>query len=129
MSSQTPKALQYQIIEKITEDLLRPIKGYSECSLNEQCYRVFDNFRVDSKTNKPKGLKLTTWGLSRLSKLYDSYTFEHDIDMKGKILIKLDNAMVWPYYVNRKKVVFFSGEDASWFKLNGTSLEEYTEIL
>tara|TARA_Y100000389_G_C17175828_1_gene371455 strand:+ start:137 stop:514 length:378 start_codon:yes stop_codon:yes gene_type:complete len=125
MTSNTP--IQYQIVEYITKDLLRPVQYFSEYNLQEKCYRVFANYRLSN--NQPKGIRLTTWGKSRLVKAFDSYTFESDTDLTGKILIKLDEAMTWPYYVNKKTVILFNQTDAAWFKINGSSLKDYINII
>jgi hypothetical protein len=125
MTSNTP--IQYQIVEYITQDLLRPVKNFSEYDLQEKCFRVFANYRLSN--NQPKGIRLTNWGKSRLVKSFDSYTFETDTELTGKILVKLDDAMTWPYYVNKKTVVLFNQTDAAWFKINGGSLKDYINII
>lgn len=91
------------------------------------CYRMFDNFRVNH--NIPQGLRLTTWGKNQLAKHFQSYEFENQALLNGKVLIKLDDAMEWPYYVSRAKLVLFNETDAAWFRLNGENLQEYIELL
>jgi hypothetical protein len=125
MTSNEP--IQYQIVNYINKNLLRPIKDFSDCSLQEKCYRVFANYR--NSNDQPKGLRLTTWGKSRLEKSFESYKFETDTELTGKILVKLDEAMIWPYYVNKKTVVLFNQTDAAWFKINGSSLDNYINII
>ena len=45
--------------------------------------------------------------------------------------MKLDEAMMWPYYLNERKgkVIFYSQEDSAWFKLNGGKLVDFITII
>ena len=79
--------------------------------------------------NKPIGIKLTRFGNSLLSRHFDKYDHENDCLLSGKVLLKLDEAMIWPYFVNKKKVVFYSQEDSAWFRVNGSKLERYIDII
>ena len=119
--------LQYQIINWLDNRLTRSIKGYTECNLQDKCFRVFSNFRIDN--DKPVGIKLTRFGNSIMGRYFDKYDYENECLLNGKVLVKLDEAMTWPYYVNNKKVVFYSQEDSAWFRLNGSKLENYIDII
>lgn len=121
------KPIQYQIVEYIDNSLLRPIQDYSELNMQDKCARVFSNFRMVN--GEPKGIRLTTWGKSRLAKSFDTYKFENQSELTGKILVKLDEAMTWPYYVNKKSIVLFNQTEAAWFKLNGESLDQYINLI
>jgi len=121
------KPIQFQIVDFIDRELLRPVQGYSNLTQVDKCYQVFSNFRV--KDNKPTGIRLTTWGKNRLSKSFESYKFENTVEITGKILLKLDEAMTWPYYVNKKTVILFNQTDAAWYKLNGESLADYINLI
>lgn len=125
MTSTNP--IQYQIVEYIDKNLLRPVSGYSDLNQIDKCYQVFDNFRM--KGDAPTGIRLTTWGKNRLAKGFESYKFENTVDLTGKILLKLDEAMTWPYYVNKKTVILFNQTDAAWYKLNGESLADYVNLI
>jgi hypothetical protein len=67
--------------------------------------------------------------MNRLSKFFDCFSFDHSNILNGAVLIKLDSAMEWPYYVSKSKVVFFNETDAAWYRLNGENLQEYAKLL
>ena len=119
--------IQYQIIYWLDERLKKSIKGYTDCNLQDKCFRIFSNFRLED--NKPLGVKLTTFGNSLVGRFFDKYEYENDCLLNGKVLLKLDQAMSCPYYVNKKKVVFYSQEDSACFRLNGSKLEDYIDII
>ena len=121
--------IQFQIISWLDERLknTKPIRGYTECNLQDKCARIFSNYRLDE--DRPIGIKLTRFGNTMLGRHFDKYAHENDCLLNGKVLLKLDEAMTWPYFVNQKKVVFFSQEDSEWFRLNGSKLENYIDII
>jgi hypothetical protein len=119
--------IQYQIIQWLDQRLTKNIKDYTNCNIEDKCARLFSNFRLEQ--NKPTGIKLTRFGNSLLGRHFDKYDHENDCLLSGKVLLKLDEAMVWPYFVNKKKVVFYSQEDSAWFRLNGSKLESYIDII
>jgi len=119
--------LQYQIISWLDERLTKSIRGYTECNLQDKCFRIFANYRLEQE--KPYGVKLTTFGNSVFARHFQKYEYENECLLNGKVLLKLDEAMTWPYYVNKKKVVFYSQEDSAWFRLNGSKLEDYIDII
>ena len=86
--------LQYQIINWLDNRITRSIKGYTECNLQDKCFRVFSNFRIDN--NKPVGIKLTRFGNSIMGRYFDKYDYENECLLNGKVLLKLDEAMTWP---------------------------------
>ena len=121
--------IQFQIIYWLDERLknTKPIRGYSNYNLQDKCARIFSNYRLQE--NKPVGIKLTRFGNTMLGRHFDKYAYENDCLLNGKVLLKLDEAMTWPYFVNQKKVVFYSQEDSAWFRLNGSKLESYIDII
>lgn len=121
----TSNHIQYQIVKYIEENAERSLKDYSELSEVEKCYKVFDNFRL--KNNIPQGLKLTRWGMTRLSKHFAVYEFTNDSLLNGKVLLKLDRVMKWPYYVSQNNIALFNSTDSAWFKLNGSNLADYLD--
>lgn len=127
MTSEKNEPIQYQIISYVDKHLKRSITGYSELEQYNKCHRFFHNFRI--KDEKPIGIRLTTFGNSVLGRFFDRYKYEDEILLNGKVLIKLDQAMIWPYYLNKKKVIFYSQEDSAWFKLNGGKLEDFITII
>ena len=45
-----------------------------------------------------------------------------------KMYVKLDRGMEG-YYFTKKKLTLYSKEDASWFKLNGSEIGAFIEII
>ena len=90
-------------------------------------YKIFDNFRI--KKGEPTGLRLTYMGNELLKRNFDFYEFSHDVLPTPKMYMKLDQGMEWPYYFTKKKLVLYSQEDASWFKLNGSEIGAFIEII
>jgi hypothetical protein len=129
MTLKKNEPIQYQIISYIDKNLKKPIRGYSELEEYNKCHRIFHNFRV--KDNKPIGIRLTTFGNSILHRYFDQYKYEDKILLNGKVVMKLDEAMMWPYYLNERKgkVIFYSQEDSAWFKLNGGKLVDFITII
>ncbi len=90
-------------------------------------YKIFDNFRI--KNGEPTGLRLTYLGNELLKRSFDYYEFGHTVTPTPKMYLKLDQGMEWPYYFTKKKLVLYSQEDASWFKLNGSEIGSFIEII
>ena len=90
-------------------------------------YKIFDNFRI--KNGEPTGLRLTYLGNELLKRNFDYYEFSHDVTPTPKMYVKLDRGMEWPYYFTKKKLTLYSKEDASWFKLNGSEIGAFIEII
>ena len=121
--------IQYQIIEWLDARLrkTKPIRDYTNCNMQDKCARIFSNYRIEDQN--PTGIKLTRFGNTMLGRHFDKYGYENECLLNGKVLLKLDEAMRWPYFVNQKKVVFYSQEDSAWFRLNGSKLESYIDII
>lgn len=90
-------------------------------------YKIFSNYRVSKQDTK--GLKLTYLGNELLKRQYDCYDFSHDIIPTPKMYLALDNYMQWPYYFTKKKMVLYSQEDAAWYRMNGNSIEDFTDFI
>jgi hypothetical protein len=103
------------------------IKNYSDLPLYDKCRAVFDNFRI--RNSVPVGLKLTKFGNRLLKKHFQCYSYDTPISLTGKVLLSLDAAMTWPYYVDDTKIVFYSELDAGQFKLGGSDLGYFTEVI
>ena len=41
----------------------------------------------------------------------------------------LDQQMKWPYYFTKKKMVFYDQEDSAWFKLNGSDISAFIDVI
>lgn len=90
-------------------------------------YKIFSNYRVSKQDTK--GLKLTYLGNELLKRHYDCYDFSHDIIPTPKMYLALDTHMQWPYYFTKKKMVLYSQEDAAWYRMNGNSIEDFTDFI
>ena len=117
-------SIQYQICEKIKNDT----KSRSPLSVKEVCYIVFKNLQHTDTT--VSGLRLTSTGYKILSKRYDTYKFPlGDSGLQKTLLIKLHEKMQWPYYIDKKFLYLFNGDDAMWLKLSDSSVEKFARDL
>jgi hypothetical protein len=94
---------------------------------SDQLAFLFSNYR--SINAQPWGLRLTAIGNKLLSRHYKCYRYEHNDTVNHKVLVGLDKNMKWPYYLTRTNVVFYSEEDAAWFRLNDNSLVQYVSCI
>ena len=88
---------------------------------------MFTNFRHIN--NKPHGLRLTYFGEQLMARHFDCYKFETEYKANHKAMVILDKNMMMPYYIGRKYVSFFGEDDATWFRLNDSNLNEFVEYL
>ena len=138
------KHIQYQILDKIIsfieEGLLdsrsrRP--GYNkmnkfyeqflEDSRIQLAYKIFNNFRIDNGV--PKGIRLTYLGNELLKRQFTAYDYSHSVEPTPKMYLVLDQQMKWPYYFTKKKMVFYDQEDSAWFKLNGSDILAFIDVI
>ena len=123
--------LHHQILETLKSDIefwesKVPPRDYTLMD-TDRFRMVFSNFRhVDGK---PHGLRLTYFGEQIMSRHFTRYKFETDYKANHKAMIKLDKHMIMPYYIGRKYVSFFGEDDASWFRLNDSNLNNFVEYL
>lgn len=117
-------SIQYQICSKIKHDT----QALSPLTTKEVCYIVFKNLQhTDTSVS---GLRLTTTGFKVLSKRYDTYKFPlNDSGLSKSLLIKLHEKMKWPYYIDKKFLYLFNGDDAMWLKLSDSSVEKFAKDL
>ena len=88
---------------------------------------LFTNFRfVD---NQPHGLRLTYFGEQLMARHFDRYKFDTEYKANHRAMVILDKHMQMPYYIGRKSVSFFGEDDATWFRLNDSNLNEFVEYL
>lgn len=90
--------IQTKILDLITDDKKLPIKA------------VFKNTQT---------LRLTKIGLKLLGKKYDKWIVDPPALSAGN-LIQLLRKMKYPYYIDKKKMVLFTEQDAFLAKLAGT---------
>lgn len=88
-------------------------------------YKIFSNFRL--KNGVPQGLRLTSLGNEILKRNFEYWDFSHDINPTPKMYLFLDDAMEWPYYFTKKKLVLYCKEDAAWYKLNGNDIHTFID--
>lgn len=117
-------SIQYQICNKIKND----ITSLSPLTVKEVCYMMFKNIQHTETT--VSGLRLTSLGFKALSKRYDTYKFPlGDTGLQKTLLIKLHEKMQWPYYIDKKFLYLFNGDDAMWLKLSDSSVEKFAKDL
>lgn len=122
LNSNSP--IQFQIAGYIKERTVKNKNNFNDVEIVELCYALFKNFRYKEGFN-PVGLRLTTLGNSCMRRWFDHHEFELQEPLVGSILIKLDKAMTRPYYLIKKKIVFYDEHDAAWFKLGGHDLKYF----
>ena len=124
------ETIHYQILEILKNDEVweRKLISRDYDLLDTARFRLlFTNFRfVD---NKPHGLRLTYFGEQLMTRHFTRYKFDTDYKANHMAMIKLDKNMSMPYYIGRKYVSFFGEDDATWFRLNDSNLNEFVEYL
>ena len=122
--------IHYQLLEVVKHD------EYWERKLMSRDYELMDtdrfrlmftNFR--HLDNKPHGLRLTYFGEQLMARHFDCYKFETEYKANHRAMVILDKNMMMPYYIGRKYVSFFGEDDATWFRLNDSNLNEFVEYL
>lgn len=115
-------------IERDVLDSLPPVEGKT-FSKDEILRTIFVNYRIDN--GFPKGLRLTNFGNKILSKHYKFYKYPIEDEINNLVFVSLDKSMKWPYYLGTRNnhVVFYSEEDAAWFRLNGNKITNYVESI
>ena len=120
---QIQNSIQYQIISKIRQEL--DINEYSEIEIMPL---FFKNHRI--RGNKVIGVRLTKYGLKLMEKSFTCYNFKlQNFKLSNKAVIKLDQTMQWPYFVDNKQLVLFSEKDSVILKLKGQNLEKWLQGL
>jgi hypothetical protein len=122
-----------QLLTKIERDVLDSLLSDSPdrktFSGDEILRTVFVNYRLDNGV--PKGLRLTNFGNKILAKHYQHYKYSIEDEINNLVFVSLDKSMKWPYYLGTRNnhVVFYSEEDAAWFRLNGNKITSYVESI
>ena len=122
-----------QILNKIERDVLGSLQSNTDekrsFSRDEILRAVFVNYRSDHGVSK--GLRLTNFGNKILAKHYQTYKYTITDKINNLVLVNLDKSMKWPYYLGTRSnhVVFYSEEDAAWFRLNGNNIKNYVESI
>jgi len=129
----THQPLHSKILETVHTDLENYFlkEGIYLPSHNQTDYllkKVFKNYRRYS-TGKQSGLRLSYLGNRMLSNHFESYAYMHEDILTNKIILRLDQNMKWPYYISRTVAVFYSQDDAAWFKLNEEKLSSFVDYI
>ena len=123
-------SLHHQLVEVVKTDLASVLnidEDFTPSGLKFLLKQMFKNYRENSATTK--GLRLTYTGLLVLRKHYTCYKYSNNDRISNQALLVLDKEMQWPYYVSSSQVVFFSENDAAWFRLNGENLNDFVDFL
>ena len=86
---------------------------------------IFRNYRRTK--NKHLGLRLSYEGEILMRKYFTSYKYNLAKKPSNQSMISLDKNMQWPYSIGQKYITFFNEVDASWYRLTGNNLEQFTE--
>jgi len=117
-------SLQYRLCTSLKED----IKELGRYNIDEICYMVFKNLQLSH--NSVNGLRLTPMGFKLLSKRYDTYKFPiSETGIQKRLLIQLHRNMQWPYFIDKKFLYLFNGDDAMWMSLSGSDVEKFVKDL
>lgn len=117
-------SIQYQICSAIKQET----QTMAPLTVKEVCYMMFKNLQHTDTT--VSGLRLTSTGFKVLSKRYEAYKFMlGDSGLQKSLLIKLHEKMQWPYYLDKKFLYLFNGDDAMWLKLSDSSVEKFAKDL
>lgn len=124
--------LHYALLGVVKPDLINMLdlhESESNHSVSDSYLlkQMFKNFRTS--TVKSKGLRLTYTGMLLLRRHYTFYKYSNNERISNQALLVLDKEMQWPYYVSSSQVVFFSENDAAWFRLNGENLNDFVDFL
>lgn len=116
--------IQFQIAAYIKERSAKYKNNFNDEEILDICYAIFKNFRC-KQGQSPVGLRLTSVGNTLMGRWFAHHEFILEEPLVGEILIKLDKAMMRPYFLSKKKVVFYDDNDAAWFKLGGHNLKYF----
>ena len=121
------------ILNEVKDNVVRTLTSrYGEQKYTDQeLFRIlFKNYRFKQKEHT--GLLLSYFGCQALSRVFESYSYQINFNQpkfkktKHSTLIALDKNMKWPYYIGKKYVTFFSEDDASWFRLSGSDINDFS---
>ena len=116
-------SLQYQIVSKLKQEL-----DIAEYDVTELIAIIFKNCRI--RSNGVTGVRLSNFGLKLMEKSFTCYNFKlENFKLSNEAVVKLDQTMQWPYFVDNKKLVLFSEKDSVILKLKGQNLEKWLQGL
>lgn len=123
------------ILEQVKDNVIKSLTslhGEQKYTDQDLLRILFKNYRI--KNGEHNGLLLTYFGHKALARVFDCYSYQINFQDKTKkikktkhsTLIALDKNMKWPYYIGKKYVTFFSEDDASWFRLSGSDINDFS---
>ena len=117
-------SLQFQIANKLQQEF----DTLAKYTVKEVLYMVFKNIQLTD--DKVSGLRMNKLGFSLLKSKYDCYPFVVEEEgIHKNLLIALHKHMSWPYYIDKKQLVMFSGDDAMWMKMYGNDIDKFTNSI
>lgn len=120
-----------QLLNKIEDEVVAYLQSNLDKKYNrdEILRTIFYNYRIVN--DMPRGLRLTSFGSKIMSAHFRAYKYSVDGKINNLVLLGLDKLMKWPYYLGTKSnhVVFYSEEDAAWFRLTGNNIKNYVESI
>lgn len=121
-------SLHLHILDAVQDDLcslIEELSGEQATHSQKDLFALlFKNYRY--RKNSHHGLRLSYLGNRVLSKHFQSHAFQIEKQPNLQSLVILDNQMKWPYYISKRMAVFYSDNDAAWFKLNGEDMSTFT---
>lgn len=126
------QSLHDYILSIVKEDLLKVLFSQKKKSTKhwqdkELLNVLFKNYRCSSAG--PKGLRLSYLGDRLCSKHFANYTYKLACSIQNISLLGLDKKMIWPYYIGKEHINFYSQDDAAWFQLNGSDINSFTDFM
>ena len=124
MKSKIETSLQY----KLSKSLNAEVKVLRDYEIEDICYMLFKNLQMDNSS--VSGLRLTSLGYKLLSARYEVYKFPlGETGLHKRLLLRLHTKMRWPYFIDKKFLYLFSGDDAMWLKLSDSDVDRFAEGL
>ena len=121
-------SLHLHILDAVKEDiytLLEQRHGEQATHSDKELLGViFKNYRY--RKNSHHGLRLSYMGNRVLSRHFQNHSFHIESKPNHQSFVTLDNQMKWPYYISKTVAVFYSDNDAAWFRLNGEDITTFT---
>lgn len=120
------------ILQEVKENLINLLLSHKKrnaVSLNnrELLGIIFKNYRTSTKGHK--GLRLSYLGDRVCCKHFASYTYKLEEAVQNQAILSLDRNMLWPYYIGKEHISFYSQDDAAWFQLNGSNINTYGDFI
>lgn len=120
--------LQCRVVQRLKQHHEK-LNDYTDSELVSM---VFKNSlsRYNQYAVKQVGWRLSDYGNVLMMPVYDHYDFGiQEQNVTNNLILKMNRITTWPYYLGRKQLVFYSKDDAMWFKLYGYDLEKYVKAL